>query len=223
MKLTKNWLFAAILSCGSVHVLATELVDMGSRLTQAKFDIRYASNNNFVGSKITGYLAPKCLLTPPAAKALVKVEQSLAKQNMRLKIFDCYRPEKAVAHFMQWAEDLSDTKTKAEYYPQLQKSKLVPDYIASRSGHSRAYTIDLTLEQQNQSGQYQELDMGSPFDLFDTLSNVHDKRISKTQRQNRLLLQSVMKQHGYQPYLLEWWHFTHQSDPRDTYLNQDVK
>ncbi len=109
-------------------------------------DMRYATPRNFVGKPIDGYRQPICILTETAAKALHRAQQSLLKRGYSLKVYDCYRPQRAVDHFVRWAKDLDDQRMKQEYYPNVDKSNLFADgYIAEKSGHSRGSTVDLTL------------------------------------------------------------------------------
>ena len=123
----------------------SEFVDVGALLPNAVLDIRYFGHHNFVGKPVDGYNAPKCLLHSTAATALKNVQIAAQTQGLSLKIFDCYRPQRAVDHFVRWVNDLEDTRTKAEFYPNLGKDELLGDYIAAKSGHSRGSTIDLTL------------------------------------------------------------------------------
>lgn len=186
-------------------------VDVTDIVPGVGLDIRYYGRNNFVGAPIAGYGAPKCLLSEQAALALKAVQIELAQRRLALKIFDCYRPQRAVDHFVRWAKDLSDQKTKAEYYPAVDKKNLFKDgYIAEKSGHSRGGTLDLTLTD-TQTGR--ELDMGTPFDFFDPLSHTASQRIGKTQQANRSLLKSVMERHGFKNLKEEWWHFTLKDEP----------
>ncbi|MGY0504819.1 M15 family metallopeptidase [Luteimonas sp. e5] len=190
------------------------LVDVADFVADAQFDIRYAGHDNFVGVPVDGYAAPRCWLHRPAAQALAQVADELRAQGLRLRIFDCYRPARAVAHFMRWAKDLEDVRTKPAYYPNLDKHELVGEYIAERSGHSRAATIDLTVMQCTTAGNAcRELDMGTPFDFFDTLANTDDPRMSPQQRCNRDLLRDAMQRHGFANYAMEWWHFTFKPEP----------
>lgn len=183
-----------------------EFVDITTIIPNAVLDIRYFGDHNFVGKPVDGYTAPKCLLHESAAKGLVKVQQQAQQQGLGIKVFDCYRPQRAVDHFVRWVNDKSDTKTKAEFYPNLGKDKLLGGYIAAKSGHSRGSTIDLTLVDAKTG---QELDMGSPFDMFDTLSNTDDPRITPAQKANRYKLKNLMVEAGFSPYSMEWWHFTY--------------
>jgi D-alanyl-D-alanine dipeptidase len=108
-------------------------------------DMRYAGPDNFVGRKVPGYEAPECVLARQAAQALKAVQADLRKQGFTLKVYDCYRPARAVKAFVNWAKLPDDPKAKATYYPALPKRSLFPGYIATVSGHSRGSTVDLTI------------------------------------------------------------------------------
>ncbi|MEH8021447.1 MULTISPECIES: M15 family metallopeptidase [Rheinheimera] len=203
-----------LLATSSTAALASDVPADFNDVSQLSADIQvhmaYLGGNNFVGAPVDGYKANKCYLQQNAAKALVKVQQAAMANGYSLWIWDCYRPQRAVDHFMRWAADLADTSTKAEFYPNLAKDTLVGGYIAEKSGHSRGSTVDLTLARQNASGQWQPIDMGSPFDLFDPISNVGAASITKRQQEHRQLLESLMLSAGFKVYNMEWWHFTHQ-------------
>ncbi|MDP4537836.1 M15 family metallopeptidase [Alkalimonas collagenimarina] len=186
-----------------------DFYDMASLIPEAEFHIAYFGPHNFVGSKVDGYDANTCYLQADAAYALQRVWQQVWQQGYNLRIFDCYRPQRAVDHFVRWSEDLSDTRTKEDFYPNLGKDELVGDYIAAQSGHSRGSTVDLTLVQRLADGNSQPLDMGGAFDLFDPISNVDDPRVTAEQRANRQLLIDLMAAEGFSVYSMEWWHFTH--------------
>ncbi|WP_335735072.1 M15 family metallopeptidase [Rheinheimera muenzenbergensis] len=187
-----------------------DFIDISRLSSDVQVHMAYLGNNNFVGQPVEGYQANKCYLQKDAAEALAKVQQAAQKRGYTLWVFDCYRPQRAVNHFMRWAADLADTRTKAQYYPNLAKDKLVGEYIAEKSGHSRGSTIDLTLAVKDEQGNWQPIDMGSPFDMFDPVSNVGAAGISNQQTANRQLLESLMLQGGFKVYSMEWWHFTHQ-------------
>ena len=197
-------------------------VVVNEAVPSAVFDIRYHRADNFTGTKVDGYEKPLCLLTEPAAAALQKAQKDLNAQGHSLKIFDCFRPQRAVDHFVRWGRDLDDQAKKAEYYPAEDKSQLfVKGYIADRSGHSRGSTLDLTLVRLADGA---ELDMGTPFDYFDSLSNTADPRISERQRANRLLLKEAMEKQGFANYDKEWWHYTLIDEPYpDTYFDFPVQ
>jgi zinc D-Ala-D-Ala dipeptidase len=179
-------------------------------------EMRYAGENNFVGRSIDGYEKPVCLLTRQAAHALAEVAHDLAPRGLKLKAFDCYRPKRAVAHFLRWAHAIDDLKNKSDYYPEMEKRHLFTDgYVSSRSGHSRGSTIDLTLV-----GAEGELDMGTPFDFLSPRSNTSNPTVSAQAHKNRMLLASAMSKRGFRPYAKEWWHFTLRREPfPETYFD----
>jgi D-alanyl-D-alanine dipeptidase len=193
---------------------AADLVDIRALVPDMAEDIKYAGSDNFVGSPVDGYLAPKCLLKRPVAEALARVEHELRARHMRLKMWDCYRPARAVAHFVRWGHDLNDQRTKAAHYPRLDKSVLLGDYIAPVSGHSRGGTMDLTLQRCDGLGRHcQPLDMGTPFDYFDVRAHTDAPDVTPAQHANRLLLREAMEREGFKNYTLEWWHYTWASEP----------
>ncbi|WP_457617199.1 M15 family metallopeptidase [Lutibacter sp.] len=187
-------------------------------------ELRYASNHNFIGKPIDGYLKPVAILSSNAVEALKKVQAELAKKQLGLKIYDAYRPQTAVNHFMRWALDLNDTINKAEFYPNVDKKNLFKDgYIASRSGHSRGSTIDITIVNLA-SPNKEELDMGSPYDFFGEKSWIQYPKLTAKQRENRELLQRVMKKYNFANYPKEWWHFTLKNEPfPETYFDFPIE
>ena len=78
------------------------LRDVDSSITQ---DIRYATHDNFTGHPLPGYGAPECVLRREAAEALKQVQADLARQNLGLKVYDCYRPIRASHAMTAWAHD----------------------------------------------------------------------------------------------------------------------
>ena len=202
--------------------MPAEFVVVNDQIPSLLFDMRYSSDDNFLGTKVRGYESARCLLTRPACEALEKAQREMSAKGYTLKIFDCYRPQKAVDHFVEWVNDVNDRRMKEQYYPNEEKSGLIEKgYIADRSGHSRGSTLDLTVVESSSAA---ELDMGTPFDFFDSLSNTDDPRITPQQKRNRLLLKSVMENHGFVNYDKEWWHYTLENEPfTDTYFNFSVK
>lgn len=190
------------------------MVDIRSLVPDLSQDIRYFGSNNFVGASVDGYLAPRCWLKREVAKALARVEMSLRERNLRLQVFDCYRPVRAVAHFMRWVEDPNDLATKARHYPQLDKSALPGVYIGRVSGHSRGATLDLTVLQCDGLGlDCKPLDMGTEFDYFGSRANTESPEVDATHRRNRHLLREAMAAQGFRNYPMEWWHYTLQPEP----------
>lgn len=188
----------------------------------AQYEIRYFSNNNFIGTRINGYKAPQAIFTHTAAAALKKVSEELAGKGYLLRIYDAYRPQQAVSHFVTWSQDSSDQAMKQQYYPKLDKRNLFKlGFIAKKSGHSRGSTIDLTLAY-HQTGTL--VDMGSPYDFFGEISYYNTTLISKTQHANRKILRDAMVKHGFKPYAKEWWHFTLIKEPYPKqYFNFNVE
>jgi D-alanyl-D-alanine dipeptidase len=184
-------------------------VDASTVIPGLVVDMRYFGTNNFVGARVDGYEAPVCVLTHQAATALAAVQRDLKPRGLGLKVFDCYRPVRAVRNFVRWARD-PDTSTKAEYYPHVAKGNLFREgYIASRSGHSRGSTVDLTLVRLEG---HEPLDMGTPFDFLSPQSGQHGK-VSAEARANRKILADAMRARGFIPYDKEWWHFTLRNEP----------
>ncbi len=188
------------------------LVDIATLVPDIDLDIRYAGSDNFTGAPVPGYEAPRCLLLPRVARALADVERELRGKGQRLRIFDCYRPIRAVASFVAWVGAPDEPGSKAAHYPRLDKPALLDGYIAPVSGHSRAATVDLTLLDCN-AGACAPLDMGTPFDFFDPLANTDSAAATRAQRANRALLVEAMARHGFRNYPMEWWHYTYQPEP----------
>jgi D-alanyl-D-alanine dipeptidase len=188
-------------------------------------DIRYYGHHNFVGKSLPGYESPVCILTRPAAEALLNAQEELNKKGLGLKVFDGYRPQMTVNEFVRWSADIHDQKMKTEYYPNVNKADFFKlDYVAAHSGHTRGSTVDLTIIDLKT---HQELDMGTHFDFMDKLSHPFNRSVTAKQYQNRQLLNHIMTKHGFIPLAeqdTEWWHFTLKNEPfPDTYFNFPVK
>ena len=213
-------LLAALVLCGLSALAegdvklsddASDFVLLSEAVPDAILEIRYYSTYNFVGERIDGYEEPLALLTREAAAALREVSDELIQRGYRLKIYDAYRPQMAVTHFMNWALDSEDVRMKDYFYPELEKDVLFPQgYIAERSGHSRGSTLDLTLFDMTTE---KEVDMGGTFDYFGELSHPDYKGITEEQYANRMLLREAMLAHGFKPLAEEWWHFTLADEP----------
>lgn len=200
----------------SHFVLITDVVP------DAILEIRYYSTYNFVGERIDGYEAPIALLTKEAAAALKAVSDDVKRMGYRLKIYDAYRPQKGVDHFVRWAADVADTTMRRYFYPDVDKSLLFKqEYIMEKSGHTRGSTVDLTLFDMNSE---KELDMGGTFDWFGEESHPDYRCITEEQFANRMILREAMLRHGFKPLESEWWHFTLKDEPfPDTYFTFPVK
>lgn len=245
------WIYAAILTiCGMTMVScfsdtkksaavsatddASQFVTITDVVPDVILEIRYFGTYNFVGTRIDGYEEPTALLTRQAADSLKAVSDDVIKQGYRLKIYDAYRPQRAVDHFVQWAKAVDDTLMKKYFYPDLDKSVLFKlEYIYERSGHTRGSTVDLTLFDMAKE---KEVDMGGTFDWFgheshpdfggnpETAEYSKNDSITSEQFQNRMILRAAMLRHGFKPLDTEWWHFTLKDEPfPDTYFNFPVK
>lgn len=189
------------------------MVDVVTVVQGLDTDIRYAGPDNFTGGPVDGYEAGKCYLHAVVADALGRVEARLREEGLRLRVFDCYRPMRAVRHFVRWAAQPEDPATRQLWHPGIDKSKLIPGYISDRSGHSRGATVDLTLLSCDARGNCAELDMGTPFDFFDPSANTAHEGITPEQRRNRERLVEAMAREGFANYPMEWWHFTYKPEP----------
>ncbi len=216
-----------MLSCQKQNAVPAEqdssaFVNLTDVIPDAILEIRYYSTYNFVGERIDGYRQPVALITRVAADSLKAVNDELKTRGYRLKIWDAYRPQTAVNHFIRWAENVQDTVMKAVFYPMVDKSVLFEQgYIYARSSHSRGSTVDLTLID---AATGKELDMGSPFDWFGSESHPDYRCKLYRQSENRLILRDAMIRHGFEPIDSEWWHFTLRDEPfPDTYFDFPVK
>jgi D-alanyl-D-alanine dipeptidase len=199
------------LACAGTPHGDPDLVDLARIDPSIGIEMRYAGSANFVGAPIDGYEAPRCWLTRPAAEALAWVQHDLASEGLGLRLYDCYRPQRAVDHFARWAADPGDTRTRAEYYPNVAKDRLFEEgYIAARSSHSRGSAVDLTLVRRADG---KTLDLGSPFDYFDPLSHMDSRAVTKEQRSYRMRLRAVLERHGFEGHPKEWWHYTLRAEP----------
>jgi D-alanyl-D-alanine dipeptidase len=181
-------------------------------------DLRYAGNNNFLGTKVDGYEASKAILTKPAASALAIAQQTARQKSLSLIIFDAFRPTRAIEHFHQWENEPENPELQKRFYPGLNKHALFESgYIANRSSHSRGSTVDLSLIHQKTR---QALDMGTEFDFFGEASWLDYPHLSQKQFENRHLLKDIMTQAGFETFPMEWWHFTLVNEPYpDTYFD----
>jgi len=218
-------LFILLSVAGQANALPEGFVYLEEMIPNIKIDLRYYTTNNFIGERIEGYLEARCILTKEAAEALKKVQEDLKPFGLGLKIYDAYRPQQAVNHFVRWAKDLQDARMKSKFYPDVEKRDLFSQgYIAEKSSHTRGSTVDLTIVSMTPEGIARELFMGTGFDLFSPKSRPDDLSMAPAQRAQRLLLQTLMKKHGFNPYPQEWWHFTLKNEPYpDTYFDFPVR
>lgn len=232
-------------SHGQQSTAPGEFVALSDVAPTIRQDIRYFTPHNFVGEPVDGYRSPMCLVTEDTARALARAQRAFLRQGYTLKVYDCYRPQRAVDHFVRWAADPEATKMKGEFYPRVAKDRLFEDgYIAEKSGHSRGSTVDLTLAKlpaaptrpyvpgepltpcyapKDERFPDNSVDAGTGFDCFDTLSHTDDPRVTPAQRANRQLLKKGLERQGFTNLPEEWWHFTHEPETfPDTYFDFPV-
>ena len=237
-------LFLFTISPSSATLLSSkpdDIVNIKKYLPQVKLDIRYFSKRNFIGEEIKGYLAASCLIQDHVGQSLKQVQQELNKKNLELIIYDCYRPQLAVDHFVAWAKELSDQRMKSIFYPDVNKEELFSrGYIASKSGHSKANTIDLGIiikgseinkiisiplkdcripltQKEKATGL---IEMGTQYDCFDSMSLTKTSKISAEAKYNREQLVNAMEKYGFKNYSKEWWHFSHSKNIYPTTYHQ---
>ena len=201
---------------------ASGFVSIGDMIPDELLDMRYYSSYNFVGERIDGYEEPAAILTREAAEALKAVSDEAMGKGYRLRIFDAYRPQKAVEQFMRWAADPDDVRMKPYFYPAMEKKDIIPlGFVARHSTHTRGSTVDLTLFDMDTQ---QEIDVGGKFDFFGERSHFDFEGVSEVQHANRMLLRNLMVKHGFRPINVEWWHFTLMNEPwPDTYFTFPVR
>jgi zinc D-Ala-D-Ala dipeptidase len=202
-------------------------------------DMRYAGADNFTGRPLPGYDAAECVLRRDVAEALRGVQADLVRENLSLKVYDCYRPTRAVAAFARWAQAGEDNSATKRFYPTLEKRSLFAQgYIAAHSRHSTGTAVDLTLVERAappvpafdrnavygactasaaQRAPDNSLDMGTGFDCFDDKSHTATSAISGEQKRWRLRLVAALRARGFHNYFREWWHFSFGARPAQVY------
>lgn len=229
----KNYvLLGLLLFTLQVQALPKGFVYLHQVAPQIEEDLRYATTDNFMGRTVPGYIAKHCILTKATAQQLAKAEQAALKMGYTLKVYDCYRPRRAVNAFYKWSQDEHDQLMKTAFYPREDKNTLFDKgYIAQASGHSRGSTVDLTLvklgttfhpSSTNQTRCYgkttehindNSINTGTRFDCFDISAHTNYQQLTAAQKANRLLLRNLMTRYGFYPYKEEWWHFTLRGEP----------
>ena len=212
----------------STSIMAKDIpdncVELKMYIPTINLDIRYFTTDNFVGARIDGYKSPKALLSVHAANALRNVQSELAIFGLGLKIYDAYRPQQAVDHFIRWAKDPNDIEMKLNYYPEIDKESLFEEgYLIDRSSHSRGSAVDVSIVSLHKTDP-KELDMGTNWDFFGPDSWPQSFMVTPQQRANRMFLYHMMRKHGFKPHEKEWWHFTLENEPYpDQYFDTPIQ
>ncbi len=214
--------FIFLMSCSVKKDIPASFVNLKKLIPNIEIDLRYHGNHNFLGKPVTGYESDNVYISKEAAVAMVAIQKELNSIGLGIKVFDAYRPQKAVNNFKEWALDIADTLAKQEFYPNVDKRDLFKlGYIAEKSGHSRGSTIDLTLIKLVDKT---ELDMGTGFDYFGEPSHHDYKNLTEEQKNNRKLLRDIMEKHGFKGIEEEWWHYTLKNEPfKEKYFDFNVK
>lgn len=200
----------------------SDIINLQDLIPNLEVYLAYATNDNFTGQIIPRYQQQIAFLTKVAADKLKIVQDDLEKYGMGLKVFDSYRPRSSVLWLQNnWRYQEENPKIRQRFYPDLTKEDLfVIGYIATRSSHSRASTIDLTIIDLNSK---QELDMGTEFDFFGDKSHTAHPQLTLEQKKNRLLLKSLMETNGFINYCHEWWHYRLDNEPYNDCLDFPVQ
>jgi D-alanyl-D-alanine dipeptidase len=204
--------------------MSDNFVELRVYIPTITLDIRYFTTDNFVGARIDGYKSPKAFLSVQGADALRNVQSELAIFGLGLKVYDAYRPQQAVDHFMRWAKDSNDLKMKSNYYPEMDKESLFKEgYLIDKSSHSRGSAVDVSIVSLHKSNPV-ELDMGTSWDFFGPDSGPQSFAVTPQQRANRMFLYHMMHKHGFKPHEKEWWHFTLENEPYpDQYFDTPIQ
>ena len=208
-------------------------------------EMRYYGDHNFIGRPMSGYEAPECILTRQAAEALAAIQAELAQSRLSLKVYDCYRPQRAVDGFVAWSKDVPDQTMKAEFYPRIDKARVFElGYVAAKSGHTRGSTVDLTIVPKDHAMERPfipgeplvdcalpaserfpdtSIDFGTGYDCMDEKSHHGRTDIPAVAQANRAMFKDIMERHGFAPVAEEWWHYSLKDEPfPDTYFDFPV-
>ncbi|MBN09025.1 MAG: peptidase M15 [Flavobacteriaceae bacterium] len=189
-------------------------IELKKAVPDLVIDLRYATSENFIGTPVDGYGSKKAVGTIEMAESIRKSQNVLKSYGLGIKVYDAYRPQKAVNHFIRWSKVQDDTINKMTYYPELKKSLLFElGFISAKSGHSRGSTIDLTLIYLEGENKGKEVDMGGSWDFFGDASHYNFLELSEDQKYYRKLLRKTLLSFGFIPYEKEWWHFTLKKEP----------
>ena len=183
-------LTAALLASVFPSASAAQLVDVRSYAESIQVDVRYATSNNFTGAPLPGYCAAQALMLRPRARALARVQRSLRRRGLGLKVFDAYRPARASRAMVRWTRRTGN------------EDLLRDGYIAPKSNHNLGSTVDLTLVRRASGRGF---DMGTAYDAFTTRANTTRARARLLR--NRMILKNAMEAQGFVNYFREWWHF----------------
>lgn len=182
----KNASSAAMLSNDDERFILAGLVDLETMNAGFDFDLRYATTNNFTGTKL--YSQPRCFLRKETADKLAAANKQFMSMGYKIKIFDAYRP-------------LSIQKILYAIVPVGEKGFIADPFYGSN--HNRGAAVDITIEHLDG----QPVLMPTDFDTFSYKAYINYQGCSQEQINNRELLAQVMMSNGFSRISCEWWHF----------------
>src|SRR5262249_6952537 len=163
-----------------------------------RWDAKYATWDNFTGRPVDGYLANRIVGTKALCAALDRAQEEATSLGFGLLLWDGYRPQRAVNCFLHWSEQPEDGRTKPRHYPNIDRAAMFQNgYVATRSGHTRGSTVDLTLYHLA-TGELAP--MGGGHDLMDPISHHGARGITPAEATNRQLLRALMEACGFNSY-----------------------
>jgi zinc D-Ala-D-Ala dipeptidase len=174
----------------------TTFVDINDYSSEFVLDMRYATENNFLKTKV--YDCESCYLRLKTVKSLIDANTEFKEKGYKIKLFDCYRPLSVQKKMWSIVSD--------------------PVYVANPakgSIHNRGGAVDITLV--DRKGR--ELDMGTPFDFFGPESSHNYIRLRRRVLKNRLLLKTIMIKHHFESFDSEWWHYNLIGSRKDNLSN----
>ena len=203
MKKYISILFLFLLSAHASRSQQSELVELKDLIPHLKFDLKYASNENFTGKRVYPSNTRSTYLVREAAQSLQNIAIELEKKNLGLLIWDAYRPYRATVKFWRMIHD--------------------ERYVANPtkgSGHNRGIAVDLSLYEISTG---QMLEMPTGFDNFSDTAHHDFMMLAEKKIMNRLLLKNVMEKHGFTSLKTEWWHYAWPNDKNYPIMNTSFK
>jgi zinc D-Ala-D-Ala dipeptidase len=187
-------------------------------LSGIRWDAKYATWDNFIGTPVNGYEVNRIVGSLALAEALLKAKTRAAALGFGLLLWDGYRPQRAVNRFLEWSAQPENGRTKRDFYPNIDRAEMITNgYVAPKSGHSRGSAVDLTLYR---LGTGELASMGGGHDLMDERSHHGARGVSGIAAENRRILCSIMEHSGFERFDCEWWHYSLTDEPYpDTYFD----
>ncbi|MCW5519471.1 M15 family metallopeptidase [Aureitalea sp. L0-47] len=177
-----------------------ELVDMADLSTEFEYEVRYATEDNFIGEVL--YECSKCLLRKEVAEALLKANQYFCEKGYRIKLYDCYRP----------------LDIQKKMWAKVPRPTYVANPYTKGSIHNKGAAVDITLV--TLDGCYVE--MGTDYDYFGIEAHIDNYNFPEEVLTNRKLLMDGMKKFGFNTIRSEWWHYSFRRNRSYSTLNEPL-